>query len=255
MVTLSPCVVWSVPTMARQERLTVAGRPQGDRGGRMIYVFGDYTLDTERHEPRQAGDICKLDPQVFNVLAYLLEHRARVVTKEELLARLWPNQFVSEVTVNHGVMAARRAIGDSGQAQRCIKTLHGGGYRFIADVTVMGQPLVDLPTPTPASFMPTAGIVFSLRPPGVCVAREAEFAGLRQGLTMALHGQRQVVFLSGEAGIGKTTLVDAFVTDIAPATAWWVGRGQCIDQYGAGEAYLPLLEALGQGGCAGGGAC
>jgi DNA-binding winged helix-turn-helix (wHTH) protein/predicted ATPase len=212
----------------------------------MIYVFGDYTLDTERYELRQAGELCKLEPQVFNVLAYLLEHRARVVTKEELLARLWPNQFVSEVTVNHGVMAARRAIGDSGQAQRCIKTLHGRGYRFIADVTVMGQPLVDLPTPTSASFMPTAGIVFSLRPPGVCVAREAEFAVLRQSLTMALHGQRQVVFLSGEAGIGKTTLVDAFVTDIAPATAWWVGRGQCIDQYGAGEAYLPLLEALGQ---------
>ena len=63
---------------------------------------------------------------------------------------------------------------------------------------------------------------------------------------MALQGQRQVVFLTGEAGIGKTTLVDAFVTDMAPATAWWVGRGQCIDQYGAGEAYLPLLEALGQ---------
>jgi len=188
----------------------------------MIYVFGDYTLDTERYELRHAGELCKLEPQAFNVLAYLLEHRARVVTKEELLARLWPNQFVSEVTVNHGVMAARRAIGDSGQAQRCIKTLHGRGYRFIADVTVMGQPLVDLPTPTPASFMPTAGIVFSLRPPGVCVARDAEFAVLRQSLTMALHGQRPVVFLSGEAGIGKTTLVDAFVTDIVPATAWWV---------------------------------
>jgi DNA-binding winged helix-turn-helix (wHTH) protein len=108
----------------------------------MIYVFGDYTLDTERYELRHAGHLCKLEPQVFNVLAYLLEHRTRVVTKEELLERLWPNQFVSAVTVNHRVMAARRAIGDSGQAQRCIKTLHGRGYRFIADVTMAGQPLV-----------------------------------------------------------------------------------------------------------------
>ena len=141
----------------------------------MIYVFGDYTLDTERYELRHAGELCKLEPQVFNVLAYLLEHRTRVVTKEELLERLWPNQFVSEVTVNHGVMAARRAIGDSGQAQRCIKTLHGRGYRFIADVTMVGQPLGDFPMPTPASsFMPTAGTVLSLRPPGACVAREAE---------------------------------------------------------------------------------
>src|SRR5215468_2233085 len=247
MVTLSSYAVWSVPTMARQVRSTVARRQPGDGGGRMIYVFGDYTLDTERYELRHAGELCKLEPQAFNVLAYLLEHRARVVTKEELLARLWPNQFVSEVTVNHGVMAARRAIGDSGQAQRCIKTLHGRGYRFIAEVTMVGQPLVDVPTSTPASsFMPTTGTGLSLRSPGVCVAREAEFAVLRQSLTMALHGQRQVVFLAGEAGIGKTTLVDAFVTDMAPATAWWVGRGQCIDQYGAGEAYLPLLEALGQ---------
>ena len=136
-------------------------------------------------------------------------------------------------------MVARRAIGDSGQAQRCIKTLHGRGYRFIADVTVVGQPRDHLARPHPRRRSCVLLGPFSLCGRQACVAREAEFAVLRQSLTMALQGQRQVVFLTGEAGIGKTTLVDAFVTDMAPATAWWVGRGQCIDQYGAGEAYLP----------------
>jgi class 3 adenylate cyclase/predicted ATPase/DNA-binding winged helix-turn-helix (wHTH) protein len=100
----------------------------------MIYVFGDYELDTRLYELRCAGQPCKLEPQVFDVLAYLMAHRDRVVTKHELLDNLWPNQFISEVTLNHRLMEARKAIGDSGRAQRCIKTLHGRGYRFIAAV-------------------------------------------------------------------------------------------------------------------------
>src|SRR4029450_5851646 len=100
----------------------------------MIYVFGDYELDTRLYELRRAGQPCKLEPQVFDVLAHLIEHRDRVVTKHELLHNLWPNQFISEVTLNHRLMEARKAIGDSGRAQRCIKTVHGRGYRFIAGV-------------------------------------------------------------------------------------------------------------------------
>jgi predicted ATPase len=78
------------------------------------------------------------------------------------------------------------------------------------------------------------------------VAREAEMAQLHQCWTQALQGTRQIVFITGEAGIGKTTLVDAFVTRVATPETVWLGRGQCIEQYGAGEAYLPLLEAVGQ---------
>jgi predicted ATPase len=78
------------------------------------------------------------------------------------------------------------------------------------------------------------------------VGREAELAQLQQWWTHAQQGTRQVVFVTGEAGIGKTTLVDAFVAQVAATAAVWLGRGQCIEHYGAGEAYLPLLEALGQ---------
>ena len=77
------------------------------------------------------------------------------------------------------------------------------------------------------------------------MGREAALEALQQDVLMALHGERQVVFLTGEAGIGKTTLVDALVTNLASTMQWWIGRGQCIDQYGAGEAYLPLLGGAG----------
>ena len=101
----------------------------------MIYRFEDYELDTGLFELRHHGQPCKLEPQVFTVLAYLIEHRNRVVTKDELLDHVWPEQFVSEVTLHHRLMAARKAVGDSGRAQRCIKTLHGRGYHFIAEVS------------------------------------------------------------------------------------------------------------------------
>ncbi|MCZ6874845.1 MAG: AAA family ATPase [bacterium] len=117
----------------------------------MIYVFEDYKLDTNLFELRQAGQLCKLEPQVFNVLAYLIQHRDRVITKQELLENLWPNQFISEVTLNHRLMTARKAIGDSGRAQRCIKTLHGRGYRFIA---VVQEPVSEATEPLPQATHP-----------------------------------------------------------------------------------------------------
>jgi predicted ATPase/DNA-binding winged helix-turn-helix (wHTH) protein len=102
----------------------------------MIYVFGGYTLDTHLYELRHGEAPHPLGPQVFNVLAYLIAHRDRVVTKDELIEHLWPAQCVSDATVHQHVTAARKAIGDSGQQQCIIKTLRSRGYRFIAPVEV-----------------------------------------------------------------------------------------------------------------------
>ena len=98
----------------------------------MIYVFGNYELDTQLYELRHAGRPRKLEPQAFNVLAYLIAHRSRVVTKQELLDRLWPNHSVSESTLTQRLRAVRKAVGDDGRTQRTIQTVHGRGYRFIA---------------------------------------------------------------------------------------------------------------------------
>lgn len=100
----------------------------------MRYVFGDYELDTQRYELRHAGTPCALEPQAFNVLLYLVQHRDRVVPKDELLEHIWPQQYISEAVLSQRLMFVRRAVGDSGSQQRLIKTMHRRGYRFVAPV-------------------------------------------------------------------------------------------------------------------------
>jgi DNA-binding winged helix-turn-helix (wHTH) protein len=100
----------------------------------MIYVFGDWELDLDLYELRHAGQPIKLEPQVFDVLAYLVQHHRRVVPRQELMRHLWPDQHIGDSALERCIMAARKAIGDNGSAQRVIKTLHRRGYRFMAPV-------------------------------------------------------------------------------------------------------------------------
>jgi predicted ATPase/class 3 adenylate cyclase/DNA-binding winged helix-turn-helix (wHTH) protein len=100
----------------------------------MIYLFGDYELDTRLYELRQGGQPCPLEPQVFDLLVHLIQHRDRVVTRQELLDHLWPDQLVTDAALTHRLMTARKAVGDSTQTQRVIKTVRSRGYRFVAAV-------------------------------------------------------------------------------------------------------------------------
>jgi DNA-binding winged helix-turn-helix (wHTH) protein len=104
----------------------------------MIYAFGDYELDTTLYELRAAGEPRQLEPRVFNVLAYLVQHRDHVVSRAELLDHLWPGLFTSESLLNNCIMEARKAVADSGQGQRVIRTIHGRGYRFVAPMAEPG---------------------------------------------------------------------------------------------------------------------
>jgi len=110
----------------------------------MIYVFGAYELDTGLYELRCAGASYKVEPKAFDLLIYLIAHRDRVVTREELFERVWSDPFISEAILSHHIMVARKAVGDDGRAQRMIKTIHGRGYRFIARVDVREQPASDV---------------------------------------------------------------------------------------------------------------
>ncbi|HEY8060970.1 MAG TPA: winged helix-turn-helix domain-containing protein, partial [Acidimicrobiales bacterium] len=107
-------------------------------------TFGDVELDLAGHEVRRAGEIVPVEPQVFDVLAYLVEHRERLVLKTELLDEVWGDRFVSESALTSRIKAARRAVGDNGRDQRVIRTVHGRGYRFVAEVA-------DAPAATPTS--------------------------------------------------------------------------------------------------------
>ncbi len=102
----------------------------------MRCVFDDYLLDTQRYEFLHQSRSVKLRPKVFQVLSYLIEYRDRVVSKDELLEQLWSDQFIGDGSLTACLMAVRKAVGDGGQEQRYIQTLHGRGYRFIAEVDV-----------------------------------------------------------------------------------------------------------------------
>jgi len=100
----------------------------------MIYRFGDCELDTSLYTLQRGGQSTRLRPKVFRVCLCLLEHRDRVVTREELCAQVWPDQFISQATLEGVIRTVRQVVGDSGQAQSVIQTLHGYGYRFVAAV-------------------------------------------------------------------------------------------------------------------------
>jgi class 3 adenylate cyclase len=119
----------------------------------MIYAFGDFELDVERYELRRTGVPVKLEPKAFRVLAYLIQHRDRVVTRDELRERFWPGEFVTDSALAHCVVKARQAADDGGVTQQVIKTVHGHGYRFIAAVTTC-QPHVASPAVPPAPQPP-----------------------------------------------------------------------------------------------------
>jgi pimeloyl-ACP methyl ester carboxylesterase/DNA-binding winged helix-turn-helix (wHTH) protein len=99
------------------------------------YAFAGLTLDTDHFALRRGEEIVHVEPQVFDVLAYLVEHRNAVVTKEELLDAVWGDRFVSESALTSRIKAARHAVGDDGTAQSVIRTVHGRGYQFVAEVT------------------------------------------------------------------------------------------------------------------------
>jgi len=98
-----------------------------------VFTFEDFELDTARYELRHDGAVVHVEPQVFDVLVQLVANSDRVVTKDEMLQSVWGHRFVGDSALTSRIKAARRAIGDDGQAQRLIRTVHGRGYQFIGD--------------------------------------------------------------------------------------------------------------------------
>ncbi len=175
----------------------------------------------------------KLRSKALGVLERLAEDPGELVTKSELLETVWAGTFVGDgvlkVCIAEIRKAFRSALGDA-EAAEPIGTLHGRGYRLDIPLAVVRSRMA---TAEPGPATPSAGLV----------GRDEESRRLRQALTCALEGDRQVLLVTGEAGIGKTTLVEAFLAEVA-GDGVWIGRGQCVQRYGAGEPLLPLLEAL-----------
>ena len=106
----------------------------GSKGGDVEFLFSDYRLDTDRRELRRGSEAIAMEPQVFDLLVYLVENRDRVVSKDDLFASIWRGRIVSDSTLTSRINAARKAVGDSGDEQKLIRTMARKGFRFVGDV-------------------------------------------------------------------------------------------------------------------------
>jgi len=205
------------------------------------FLFPPFRLDLANERLWHGSRTVPLRPKPFAVLRYLVEHADHLVTKEELLSAVWPGTYVSETVPRVYIRELREVLGDNPAAPQFIETVPGRGYRFIAPLSTAPMQNVKFKMQS-ASASP----LYPFTPASPLVGREAELVQLYGWLAQALAGERQVVFVTGEAGIGKTAVVEALVEKARGDYGLWIGRGQCIEHHGAGEAYLPVLEALGQ---------
>ena len=191
-------------------------------------IFPPFHLDPEARKLWCGEELVKLRDQNFVVLHYLTERAGKFVSKEELLKEVW-GKFPGERSLKQCIFQIRKALGDDAQEPRFIETIPRRGYRFLTSVQKGLTALLKPALPV----LPVVG-------------REQEVQKLNAALKKARSGARQVVFVTGEPGLGKTTLVESFLAELTDDPTVWVARGQCIEQFDEGEPYLPLLDALGQ---------
>src|SRR5262245_56809712 len=192
------------------------------------FTFRDFSLDLPAQRLWCAGSLVPLSPKAFAVLRRLVEESGQLVSKEELFRAGWANTHVSDGVLKVVILEIRRALGDDPMAPSFIETVPRRGYRFIAQ---RGRQTKVLP---------------AARPRAALVGRERVLSQLENRLTRALGGDRQLVFLSGEAGIGKTSVLNEFLARVGADPDLLIARGACLEHYGASEAYLPVLEAFGR---------
>ena len=186
----------------------------------------------------------RLRPKTWEVLRYLAERPGALVTKRELMNAVWSDVSVTESVMNKSIGELRAAFHDASKKPRFIETVQRRGFRFIARVNT-GLPAASHAPPTDeasgllqADHRTPAGVPF--------VGRGKELLALDDLLARAHDGSRQLAFVTGSAGIGKTALLDAFLERVirTSATPVWILRGGCVEQHGPREAYMPVLEAL-----------
>ena len=171
-----------------------------------------------------------LTPKAFDVLRYLVEHADRVVTHDELLDAIWAETYVNPEGIRKYILEIRKVLGDQRNPPSFIETSPKRGYRFIARVT---------------DERSRAGSSATSDATGNMVGRDGALAQLEDSLRIASTGQRQIVFVTGESGIGKTMLIDMFQQHVRDLPNSRIARGQCIEGFGGIEPYYPMLEAVG----------
>jgi DNA-binding winged helix-turn-helix (wHTH) protein/tetratricopeptide (TPR) repeat protein len=169
----------------------------------VILAFADVEVDLDRYELRRSGRPVPVEPQVFDVLAYLAGNAGRLVSKEELLDSVWGDRFVSESALTSRIKAARRSVGDDGQRQRIIATVHGRGYRLM------------VPVDERHSVVERREQLAELNRRSPLLERDGVLDELTSAVQAAAAGAGRVACVGGDAGLGKTALIGRFVVDVA----------------------------------------
>lgn len=194
-----------------------------------IYEFGAFRLEANERRLLRDGCPVRLRAKVLDTLCVLASRPGRLIEKDDLIAAVWPDTVVEENNLAHNINALRKALGDAS----LIETVPGRGYRFL------GIPSTNSAAPPSPSLAapPDRSILFE---------RDRQLKNLEEAFAAALAGYRQFVCIPGEAGVGKTALVNAFIRAIRPTSRVRIARGQCLENRGEAEPYMAVLEALGR---------
>lgn len=219
-----------------------------------VYEFGHFRLDTAERFLLRDGEAVPLSPKAFDLLLVLVERSGHLLEKEELLKLVWPDAFVEEANLSYNISLIRKALSHGANGQKFIETIPKRGYRFVVSVKeVKGESVAPIIAPEVDQAPGLLGgyrsssQIHRLVKPAVerhTVGRERERAELRSGFHSTLAGGALMLCVAGEAGIGKTTVVEDFLAELAGDRECTVARGRCSERLAGTDAYLPLLEAL-----------
>jgi DNA-binding winged helix-turn-helix (wHTH) protein/predicted ATPase len=209
-------------------------------------AFGRFRLDLTNECLWQGTRAISLRPKTFAVLRLLLQRPGLLVTKQQVLDAVWPETFVGDGVLKDNIRQLREALDDDAESPIYIETAHRRGYRFIGKLTELApsQNLSAAGEMPPSQVASKSAAFTSSAIANEVLGRDAELARMRGWLERALAGERQTIFITGEPGIGKTTIVQAFLEQVTRVPGLRVARGQCLEQYGAAEAYLPVLDGF-----------
>jgi DNA-binding winged helix-turn-helix (wHTH) protein/tetratricopeptide (TPR) repeat protein len=199
----------------RARRTSTAAHPadplRGPEARPELFSFEDYQVDERTYELRRAGTAIPLEPKAFDVLLYLIRNRDRVVSKRELLEKIWSDVTVTESVLTTTLTTVRKALGSRGDRNSLVRTVYGRGYHFVSPVEVVSANSADAAAHDPL---------------GAFVGREDLLAELHATFDAVLQEQTRAVILTGEPGIGKTRVAERFL-ERTQARGAWAGIARC----------------------------
>lgn len=202
------------------------------------YTFGPFRLDTATQLLWNDETNVRLTPKVYRLLLYFLVHSGRLISHEELFDTVWEGRIVDDSALRLAINSLRNVLGDERKSPYYISTVSKRGYCFLAEVTVKEHFVIaEANEANPLQYQPQI-YIFPAR-----FEYLKELTELQEVFQLTSNGERRLVFLNGEQGIGKTALLDRFLAKVQyPGLA--VLHARCVQMRGVAEPFLPLLEAL-----------